>query len=230
MPRRPIDDDRMKATMKEQINFDRLESRHMLTTGGAIAYVRNISGTVAVIMGTDQSDLVYVGRQQDGTAFIVLNDRNTVLDPGTRYLYITGGDGDDLIINDTALEAVVHGGRGNDFIVGGAAPEVLWGDEGSDLIVGDPTRDFIVPEPEYPGEFVLDMLGGVAILYGTPADDAVTITDREPKVVEVLTSDGGSLLLPTYLDLVLDLGAGTNLVEVNTNAVRVLVADVIRYG
>src|SRR4051812_9274294 len=117
--------------MKKQIGFDRLESRNLLTTGGAVAYVRNISGTVAVIQGTDQSDLVYVGRQQDGSTSVLLNDQTTVLDSGTRYLYITGGDGNDLIVNNTALKAVIHGGRGNDLIVGGASPQVLWGDEGN---------------------------------------------------------------------------------------------------
>ncbi len=48
---------------------------------------------------------------------------------------ITGGAGDDRIVNDTALPATLDGGDGNDTITGGSAADVIYG-RGADRLLG----------------------------------------------------------------------------------------------
>lgn len=58
-------------------------------------------------------------------------------------LVISGGSGDDVIVNDTDLPAVIYGGAGHDTVHGGRGRDVIYGGHGNDTIYGGPGDDVI---------------------------------------------------------------------------------------
>jgi Ca2+-binding RTX toxin-like protein len=88
------------------------------------------------------------------------------------YVYVYGGDGNDVIKNNTSLQSglfgmggndKIHGGSGTDVIKGGAGNDVLYGGEGADQLFA---YGFLNPDSD-PG--ALDVLygeGGTDTLFG----------------------------------------------------------------
>ena len=54
-----------------------------------------------------------------------------------------GGQGDDILVNNTALPMVAYGFAGNDYIVGGPGADFIHGGPGEDLIYGNGGDDDI---------------------------------------------------------------------------------------
>jgi Ca2+-binding RTX toxin-like protein len=84
-----------------------------------------------------------------------------------KEIHVTGGDGNDKIVNDTALISVLRGGKGNDTITGGAAADLIEGGLGSDVLDGRGGNDQIYANKK--GATAADM--AVDILKGGDGDD-----------------------------------------------------------
>jgi hypothetical protein len=120
-----------------------------------------VDGTL-VIQGSAGHDTIMVNRL--GSQLVVrANGRNlgSFDVAAVLALAIEGRDGHDAIIvaPEIAIDAQIHGGRGNDFLVGGAGHDRIFGDEGNDLILGLAGNDY------------LDGGAGFDVLWGGLGDD-----------------------------------------------------------
>jgi hypothetical protein len=155
------------------------------------AYSTNISETFKtsdvksiVIVGSDQSDWIYVDPRLGTPANIQGNAGNDTIWGGSGLDTINGGTGNDLIYGHGLLEAgdgnttiwssdkndTLVGGAGNDLLIGGSGNNVIYGGSGqSTLISGEGTDKLIAGS----GNQVLIGANGADTLMGGPGQDTL---------------------------------------------------------
>ncbi len=86
------------------------------------------------------------------------------------FLYLVGGDGNDVIVNDTnpgvpslGVPSLIDGGNGNDILVGGTNVDVIFGGAGIDAVLGNLGSDFLFADVEADGSIVI---AGGELVYG----------------------------------------------------------------
>jgi Ca2+-binding RTX toxin-like protein len=94
-------------------------------------------------------------------------------------IVVEAGVSDDIVVNNTATRCRVHGGGGDDYIVGGSANDILAGSWGGDLILGRGGNDWMQGDADvdrvYGGEGndVLEGGGEGDYLYGEAGADTL---------------------------------------------------------
>lgn len=100
------------------------------------AAVVNLVGGTLFVGGDNGANELRVSEDLDSQTVIVNADGQTsVFDRGAiTKLYISGGNGDDLLENRTSIPATVSGGNGDDILRGGGANDYLAGGNGDDIL------------------------------------------------------------------------------------------------
>jgi Ca2+-binding RTX toxin-like protein len=120
-------------------------------TGPAAGLSVDVS-TVALVNGdlyvggTAGRDAIFVASTRSGRVRVQLNGDclgRYALDPQARVIVFGQGGNDWISARRLARSAVLHGGTGHDFLVGGRADDVLHGDEGNDLLLGGRGNDLL---------------------------------------------------------------------------------------
>ena len=120
-------------------------------TGGTCNGTAVLQGGTLLVYGTDGNDEVEVEAEDANTIEVEIEtggqereftfNRNQV----TRILvYLCGGDDVGELEGRLKVPAVMHGGSGNDHMVGGPNSVVLLGDEGDDMLVGGPGDSVLI--------------------------------------------------------------------------------------
>jgi uncharacterized protein YkwD len=157
---------------RARAQLEHLEDR-CLPSG--IAYDSN-TGFVTVT-GREQADRITM-QIADGRLRVTLADRATgqvlaqqdFAPESVRRLEVRCGDGDDVVINDTAIRMVAYGEGGDDYLEGGSGNDRLQGGAGNDLLVGFVGKDKLLGDE---GNDVLFGLQGKDFLDGGPGDDSL---------------------------------------------------------
>lgn len=100
-------------------------------------------GTLA-IEGTFYSDLIVIQEARGkNRVSVILNGRPSGPFGPVRRIVVHAGEGRDTVRLDPSLSipAVLHGGPGDDRLIGGAGPDIFYGEDGDDVMVGAGDRD-----------------------------------------------------------------------------------------
>lgn len=124
------------------IQYGSLEARNVLSANPLIS----LDAGTLTIEGTEGNDQVYV-RVQHGE--VQTTYRTGESEFKTEYfdqaevdhIRFTGGTGDDVFANRTAIKSTAYGNDGNDRLVGGSERDVLRGGNGNDRILGNAGDD-----------------------------------------------------------------------------------------
>jgi uncharacterized protein YkwD len=113
------------------------------------------------------SQLVVTLKDIDGDT--ILDERSFAPASVKKFVFF-GGDGDDVLINDSAIKIVAYGEGGNDYLEGGLGEDKLSGGDGDDILVGFKGGDKLY------GQTGADMLFGMQgkdLLDGGEGDDGL---------------------------------------------------------
>ncbi|HET7715052.1 MAG TPA: calcium-binding protein [Bauldia sp.] len=145
---------------------------------------------MATFFGTEINDFQNTGwsvlHGAGGDDFLVSDQ------PGPVSIY--GGAGMDFMYSTNAMStADIHGGDGNDTIIGHYPDDALYGDEGNDVIAG---ADFYYPDPggqitpyDPSGNDLIEGGAGQDALYGLDGNDVIRGGDGD---------DWGTIFAPTH--------------------------------
>lgn len=106
-----------------------------------------------IVNGTDTNDVIKVSGSTTNIDVAGLSAAVTISggESGLDKLVINGLGGDDTIdasaVPAGAIDLVLNGGIGNDFLIGGAGNDVLNGQQGADTMLGGPGDDTFVWNP-----------------------------------------------------------------------------------
>lgn len=104
--------------------------------------IRFFSGPNGTVLVTDSASTVNAGNN------CVQENTTTVRCSGAKFINANGNDGDDVLDNDTPLDSVFGGGRGNDVLDGSSGRDVLDGVAGFDSAFGRGGQDSCRAEQE----------------------------------------------------------------------------------
>lgn len=131
---------RRRAVSRRRLGIQTLESRRLMA--GDIG----LSDGYLAVTGTElndatevfaDADQIVVSTAQYGTdGEIVESHRQSFEREGIRGIYLSGGAGDDVLVNDTDLPAIISGDVGDDVLIGGNSSDVLHGGPGNDVLLG----------------------------------------------------------------------------------------------
>jgi Ca2+-binding RTX toxin-like protein len=101
------------------------------------------------IGGTSAADVIRVTRTSDGSQLQVSIGggvvSNTIPLADVSEIRVWGREGNDrLQLIDLAINALIHGGAGNDEITGGAGHDLIFGGGGNDTLTGAAGNDFLI--------------------------------------------------------------------------------------
>lgn len=140
----------MKRVTK-RLAVQALESRQLMA--GDIAM---FDGTIA-ITGTDQHDAAEVYSENgavvvnlssfDDSGLATSEQSASFAADQVNEIVFQGGDGDDLLVNDTSVRVVARAGAGDDVLLGGGGDDILLGGTGNDLILGGGGNDQVFAGP-----------------------------------------------------------------------------------
>jgi Ca2+-binding RTX toxin-like protein len=115
-----------------------------------------LSGATLTVQGTDQADVILVGRGQTaGTVFVMVATPDgmtskTLPASKLKQAVIEGKGGDDVIVIDEGFGAFVgakiDGGLGNDVIMGGSGDDTINAGAGNDVVLGNGGNDRLIGE------------------------------------------------------------------------------------
>lgn len=209
-----------------------LEVRSLLSADlpPLIEYVPGPTGTTAIVELSDKSDtLAITGDALAGGLTLTYDGVAVPLAPGTRFLAVDlGGGNDTLILDADNVELVAHGGEGDDtFVVDSADASfyVLRGDAGADTFAGSDSNTFFVEEPEFFEPFDADVVGQGGLLWvytratNGEEDNTVRIEDGV-----VTVDDLGTIFYDPALTtgILVDTNDGRDLIVHDSGQVRVI--------
>ncbi len=136
--------------------FVRLSIVATLLSSPALAQSIRLEGSNLKVYGSGADDTLIVRREsfhQPWGSFDYLHA--TVETGGTtlsasyptwqvHYIYMLGGSGDDLILNETSIPSTLHGFLGDDVVFGGSGDDVLSGYHGFDRLYGRAGNDALI--------------------------------------------------------------------------------------
>lgn len=205
--------------------FDHLEGRALMAgSPPPLEYVETPEGPVALIHGTRKADLIGVVAFPRMAPYLVFNNAAWPLREGTNFLYIHGGDGNDIIFNACPCAAVIQGGDGDDWLgtfdtTIGRGENVVYGGTGRDTFYGDTLLNRWVEEPDPFQGFTVDILGSVIVLGLTDADNTVEI---DGSFARIDRDSGLSWPEGVFTHLVIDGQDGDDRVTVEGSDVQVI--------
>ncbi len=139
------------TTVRGRLAVQRLESRKLMAAD------IGLSDAVLSIQGSDVDDIaeVYVDSDRvqvtissydDAGQKLCEKSEEFALDEIGRIIF-SGGDGDDLLVNDSSIPVIARGGNGDDMLLGGTGDDVLIGGTGDDVILGGGGNDMVLGGP-----------------------------------------------------------------------------------
>ncbi len=186
---------RGRAVSRRRLGIQTLESRRLMAGDiGLVDGYLAVTGTElndAVEVFADADQIVVSTAQYGEDGAIMTTSRQSFERDGIRGIYLDGGSGDDVLVNDTDLPAIISGGVGDDVLVGGSSRDVLHGGPGNDVLLGEHDTllggggDNVLIMAAQSEEEVPDVVGD------TPIEDAVANdTVAEKLVVEDPVTEG----------------------------------------
>ena len=144
------------------------------------------------VIGTGGSDQILVGIASSGQRFEI---------DAVESLQVFGEDGNDTVLNDTAVPSLIGGGDGDDSLTGGSASDVIFGGGGQDTIHGEGGNDYLFPDHAFnrnDGTTSEIVVPGESVLGGAGFDTVVAFGDS---VGETETSliEGGTIDIVMWL-------------------------------
>lgn len=129
--------------------------------------------------GTNGADEVYVNDHGDNEVSVVLNELYEVFSKDSvQRIQFSGGGGDDLFINFTAINSAAYGQSGDDTLRGGNGVNWIQGGKGNDIIFGGPKNDALRGRSGddwiHPGSTALE---GTDRVFGGEGNDTVAEGD-----------------------------------------------------
>jgi uncharacterized protein YkwD len=94
--------------------------------------IANLFNGVLTVVGADGGDTIIVDQTANGRWITAAGQAFATV--SVNALVISGGSGNDEIVNKTQLHTVIYGGAGNDNIVGGPGNDIVYGGQGNDTI------------------------------------------------------------------------------------------------
>lgn len=149
----------------------------------------SVSGGVMRVGGVSGADRIAVRGSS-----LRINGRAHPLS-GVTEVRIWAREGNDVIhLRGLAVPSFVHGGQGNDQIVGGSADDVIFGDDGNDNIVGDTGHDFLTGgtgKDPIVGSAGHDILASAEVAFWSSLRDLRTVSStwKESKTVTQQAAD-----------------------------------------
>lgn len=119
------------------------------------------SKTAIFIVGLlPTANTVSIARINTTQFYVTLNGTQYLRTLPTGHLVFLGGDADDRleVVGTIGVSFILHGGLGDDYLVGGNAADIILGEEGNDTVYGGFGRDLIIGG-----------LGADAVYGGSPA-------------------------------------------------------------
>lgn len=136
---------RPAALKSRRLGVEKLDERVMLTATPTLS-----ADGVLTVTGNAANDSVRVyhpvvkGRL-DLTKIQVIDNTTrkvtTFTTSKVKSIEVNGGDGNDTLVNETAIRSVLAGNKGNDILRGGPGYDVLTGQEGNDVLYGSAGGD-----------------------------------------------------------------------------------------
>ena len=132
------------------MNFETLENRTLMS--GSIALTPNFALIITGTPANDTAAVVYDTRGTPAVADDLVHARLAHSGHGhsasfaawkVRSIVFLGGDGNDYFQNNTAINSVAYGGKGDDLLIGGRATDRLFGDDGNDRLYGMSGQDYL---------------------------------------------------------------------------------------
>jgi Ca2+-binding RTX toxin-like protein len=167
----------------------------------------NSAGEVTLNTALRDDQVIFSNINVNGTPLIAVNINGVVLtyDPKTTTrITINTSDGNDVIQASDRIRVPleIHGGNGNDSIIGGAREDSLFGDAGNDTLRGGAKSDVLVGGDDEDVLFGNDgrdvLIGGDGVdhLYGERGQDILiggtTSYDDKPDVLGAIRSEWNS--------------------------------------
>ena len=148
---------RLSTRQSTPFNYSPLEERRLL----AVTVDYNPVNSLLIITGDAADDEVYINNTTPGIISVdVVGDTVHNFDQALiEAIDYEGGQGDDILVNNTALPMTAYGYAGNDYIVGGPGADFIHGGPGDDIIYGHGGNDDINGHT------------GIDLLYGGDGDD-----------------------------------------------------------
>lgn len=117
-----------KHIKQQPVVAEVLEERAMLS---AIS----LNNGVLTVNGNKADNVIVVSNDQNGDVVVKLDEKlSTFSSASVTSLVVVGRKGNDVLRNETNLDAVIVGGKGNDVIRGGGGNDVMIGGQGNDII------------------------------------------------------------------------------------------------
>jgi uncharacterized protein YkwD len=164
---------RRGGRFQARVQVEQLEDRRLLANNilyDTVSKVVTINGTAAA----DSAQIKLVSNQISIMLTDIgsgaTHDQRSFSPTAVKKILFNGGDGNDVLINDTAVKVIAYGEGGNDYLEGGDGEDKLYGGTGDDILIGWKATDKLY------GEAGLDQLFGMQgkdTLDGGADDDAL---------------------------------------------------------
>jgi Ca2+-binding RTX toxin-like protein len=118
-------------------------------------FVISVNGKKRLIPGKERSNLWIDGRKGDDV-IVFQNDMINI-----DKMVVHGGEGNDIIMGPQGMQVEVHGDSGDDVIIASPDSSVIEGGEGNDTLIGGAGDDFIAGSE------------GNDVIYGGSGDDVI---------------------------------------------------------
>ncbi len=153
---------------KVDLSYGSLEPRQML----AVTVTYNPVNSLLIITGTGAADEVYVNDLNNGIIEVdVVGQAKYPFDQGLiEEIDFEGGNGDDIIVNNTDVPMTAYGFAGDDYMVGGTGADFLHGGPGADTIIGGDGGDDL---NGHVGDDIIDGGKGADFIQGGWGNDII---------------------------------------------------------
>jgi hypothetical protein len=115
-----------------RLGLESFEPRNLLSAGPMLLPAAH----QLLITGTAAADKVYVNTSGSTLTVNFDGQSHTYAASAVKEIVFSGGAGNDLFVNSSAIRSLAYGGTGNDTLVGGSASDTLCGGAGNDVLAG----------------------------------------------------------------------------------------------
>jgi hypothetical protein len=115
-----------------RLGLESFEPRTLLNTGPMLLQATH----ELLITGTASADKVYVNASGSSLTVNFDGQMHTYTASSVKEIVFTGGSGNDVFVDSSAIRSLAYGGTGNDTLVGGNASDSLCGGAGNDVLAG----------------------------------------------------------------------------------------------
>jgi Ca2+-binding RTX toxin-like protein len=189
---------------------EQLESRRLYNGSATLV------GTTLTVQGTSGNDTIVMGYNASGYYFVTINNQPAQLfGPGVfTAIVISGGQGNDYI-DVSGLPAgtpgvEIHGGQGDDTLIGSVNDDTIYGGAGNDSIGGGAGDDWIAGGAGSntlrggAGNDTITAGAGSNLINGGPGDDTIYADNGFPDSIYGGTGNNTAYVDPNNIDLVVN--------------------------